>query len=483
MARFLGSTNYGQIAIALVPVSIATLFSDLGVKSALIKFISQYRHEKKNSELPALVYTGLIINSAIGLILSLTVFLLAGFIAQNVFRQAELTILIQIMSFNIFAVSLVGSTMAIFVGYEKMLYRSVINITYSVLKAILAPLLVILGHGPIGAALGQTVPELIAGIVGLALVFKIIIKKDRLKAPEEHFQIFKTFLRYGYPLFLSTLLTGGLTQLFNFLLALYATASLIGNYNAAINFGVLVSFMTLPIATALFPLYSKLTTKNNDLKLIYEKSVKYLALLTLPVVATLIALSDPMINVIYSNSYEAAAVYLSIYSLSFLTIGLGSISQGDLLNSQGRTDINLRATMMNLVVGVPLGFLLISSYGVLGLLIVQLTAPNIGFFYSFFWIRRNWKITIQWKTTAKLYAITAMTMISAYVLTTSLTMNPLFEFILGGGVIAVLYITLLPITRTIDSFDIKEIRKVIGIIKPIQQLAEPFLTIMEKIAK
>jgi hypothetical protein len=61
--------------------------------------------------------------------------------------------------------------------------------------------------------------------------------------------------------------------------------------------------------------------------------------------------------------------------------------------------------------------------------------------------------------------------------------DPLIELILGGGVIAVLYLTLLPITGAINSIDLKEVRKIIGAIKPIQQLAEPFLTVMERIAK
>ena len=83
----------------------------------------------------------------------------------------------------------------------------------------------------------------------------------------------------------------------------------------------------------------------------------------------------------------------------------------------------------------------------------------------------------------KMYGFTALSTISAYALTTSSTMSPLLELILGGSVIAVLYLTLLPITGAINSPDLKEIRKIIGPIKPIQQLAEPFLAVMERIAK
>ena len=89
VARFLGSTSYGQVTVAMVPVSIAALFWDVGVTSALIKYIAQYHSEKKVAELKVIARAGLLLNSAVGAILSLTTFLLSDLLATNVFHRLK----------------------------------------------------------------------------------------------------------------------------------------------------------------------------------------------------------------------------------------------------------------------------------------------------------------------------------------------------------------------------------------------------------
>ena len=43
VARILGSTSYGQVTIAMIPISLASMFTNLGVNSGLIKYTAQYR--------------------------------------------------------------------------------------------------------------------------------------------------------------------------------------------------------------------------------------------------------------------------------------------------------------------------------------------------------------------------------------------------------------------------------------------------------
>jgi len=66
VARFLGSTNYGQITIAMIPISIAGLFIDLGINGALIKYLAQYRSEGRIWEANSFLKAGLTINILAG---------------------------------------------------------------------------------------------------------------------------------------------------------------------------------------------------------------------------------------------------------------------------------------------------------------------------------------------------------------------------------------------------------------------------------
>ena len=63
---------------------------------------------------------------------------------------------------------------------------------------------------------------------------------------------------FSLPIYGAMLIAGALTQIQNLLMTRHIPNDVIGNYSAAMNFGALISFFTFPIATVLFPLFSKL---------------------------------------------------------------------------------------------------------------------------------------------------------------------------------------------------------------------------------
>lgn len=52
---------------------------------------------------------------------------------------------------------------------------------------------------------------------------------------------------------------------------------MIGNYQVAMNFMVLISFFTTPISTVLFPAFSKLSPERDEeaLHTVFQSSIKY----------------------------------------------------------------------------------------------------------------------------------------------------------------------------------------------------------------
>ena len=137
-----------------------------------------------------------------------------------------------------------------------MEFHSLTVIIHSILKSLLAPVLVLLGYGAFGAVLGNTTPILITGILGITIVVVAFLKDSSSRGSAlSNLQASKILLSYGYPLFLSTLLFKGLNQFYNILIAMYVDPSMIGNYKVATNFSVLITFLTMPIASVLFPLF------------------------------------------------------------------------------------------------------------------------------------------------------------------------------------------------------------------------------------
>jgi O-antigen/teichoic acid export membrane protein len=257
-----------------------------------------------------------------------------------------------------------------------------------------------------------------------------------------------------------------------------------GNYNAATNFGVLISFLTQPIATALFPLFSKLNFRKDDsLKIVFQSTVKYAALITMPIVTVLVTLSDQIIRIVYVHGFSYASQFLWIYTLNFIFNAVGAISLSNLLNSQGRTDINLRMTLSALIIGLPLCFVLIPTYGVLGLLIIQLLASKPGLFYGLWWIKRNFGFTVDWLSSVKILFVSLCTWAITRIILSLLGLRYLYEFFVGGFLIVVLFLLLLPLTETIDREDIRNIRSIGSAIKPLEPFVNLVLNILEKLIR
>jgi len=485
VARFLGSTSYGQVAVAMIPVSIAGLFRDLGVTSALIRYIAQYRLEKKVGELRRLMRAGLILNYTVGASLSLMTFLLSGHIAANVFHQPELKILIEVVSANLFAQSLLSTSQSIFIGFERMEFHSLTVIIYSLLKSLIAPALVLMGYGAFGAALGNTISLTVTGLLGVAIIV-IVFLRDR--APVEsalgQLEASKMLLSYGYPLFLSSLFTGGLSQFYNFLMAIYVGVSMIGNYRAATNFSVLIAFLTMPIGTVLFPLFSKLGPgEDSMLRLAFQKSVKYAALITVPVTSALILLSDQLVHIIYGSSYQFAPLFLRLCVVNSLFVGLGSISVGNLLNGQGKTRVTFLTNLINLCIGLPLSVILIPRFGIIGLLLTTIIATKPGLLFALWWIRENFGFTLDWVASAKIYVSAGIAYLAAFPLLSVLDGTDWVELLLGGGAFVLCYSLSVSLMGILDRGDIQNLRSIMGATGPLAPLFNLFLTIVERLMR
>jgi O-antigen/teichoic acid export membrane protein len=89
IANVLGSTAYGQYTVALIPVSTALLFQDLGMNQSLMRFSAKYRHEEHHEELKTVVMTGLIFSILTSLIISVLMYAFAGPIATMFLKHPE----------------------------------------------------------------------------------------------------------------------------------------------------------------------------------------------------------------------------------------------------------------------------------------------------------------------------------------------------------------------------------------------------------
>jgi O-antigen/teichoic acid export membrane protein len=489
IARLLGSDLYGLYGIVLITPNLIGVFRDWGINSAMVRCTAQYRSEDRASEVRSILISGIIFEIALGMALSAISFALSGYLATNIFHRPEITSLIQIASITILAGGLINAATAAFTGIEKMHLNSIMLICQSTIKTVIMITLVILGLGTSGAVLGYTVAMIIAGLIGVALVwtqYKNLPKLNNVKLEIKAYT--KSMLTYGTPLSLSTIISGFQSQYWAFLLPIFYVTnnSAIGNYGIANTFVVLIGFFATPITTMLFPAFSKLNPqKDKEILLnVFQSSIKYASLLVVPVAALVMCLAEPAVSTLFGKTYSTAPLFLALLAINYvLYTPFGSLSTGNFISSQGKTTFILYLNLIAAAIGFPMGYILILHFGVLGLIVTSLVTSIPTTIISLYWIRKHYGLTVDWRSSAKILLSSAIAAALAYVLISELGFSSWIRLIIGVVFFAFVFVAATLLTQTINKYDIENLRGMVSDLGIIGKIFNRVLNIIEKLMK
>jgi len=483
VARLLSPAEYGLVAIALIAPNLIQSIRDLGIDQATIKYTAQYNSENNTAKIKNILAAGISFELLLGCILSIVCFFLSGFLATNIFNRPEITPLIQIASFTILGGALLKAAQSAFTGYEKMQYHSITLIIQSIFKTGLMILLVLLGLGAYGAIIGTTIAYLIAGSTSIIILYITVYKKLQ-KENDNKLEIFatlKNMFKYGLPLSIAAILAGFLAQFYIFLIAIYCTDLIMGNYQVALNFAVLITVFVTPVTAILFPAFSKLNPQKEPetLRNIFQHSIKYASLLVVPATFAIMALSQPAVSTIFGEKYEFTPLYLTLYLITYLYTAFGNLSAGNLIKSQGKTKVNLKLTITSSAIGLILSLTLIPQFGILGLIATQLTAGIPSLMIALWWIKKHYKATIDWKSSTKILTASAIAAIPTYITATQLSIPNWLTLILGAAIYLTTYMITAPLIGAINKTDIQNLKEMLKTLGPVTPILTTPLKIIE----
>lgn len=485
IARLMGSDQYGLFMIVLSVPNLIGVVRNLGINSAMVRFTAKFRAESRLSEVRSVFAAGIIFEIVIGVVLSVFSFFAADFIAGAFFSRPEIVPLIQIASFYILAGGLTAAATAAFTGMEKMYLNSIMVVAQSVIKTVAIVVLVLFGLGVSGATIGHTAAAAVAGLIGV--IFVLFMYK-KLPAPFtgnlEIKAYTQTMLAYGIPLSFSTILSSFLAQFYVFLLPIFYLTdnSLIGNYNVALNFVVLITFFATPITTMLFPAFSKLDYQTDRLALgnAYRFSVRYSSLFVVPVAALVMCLSGPAVSTIFGSTYDSAGLFLSLLAISYLYSAFGNFSNGNLINSQGDTSFNLKLALVTACIGFPMGYLLIMNFGVLGLIATSLTACIPSLILALRFIKNKYGASVDWVSSGKILFSSGVSAVLTYMLVSMLSLASWLELFVGVLFFVVVFLFVALFSRTVGRSDVANLR---GVAAGLGFIAKPVNLVLNLIEK
>lgn len=301
---------------------------------------------------------------------------------------------------------------------------------------------------------------MIAVVVG-AIFFIRFYKMIGKHAENSFLENIKIMVLYGFPLYAANFLNTISSQFQVLVLAYFASNSEIGNFYVAARLLALVSVLAYPFS-ALFPAFSKVKVGTKELQTLFRLSTKYTSLAIIPATVFVMVLSKDVVYAFYGRSYTLAPEYLTLYVLTNLYAGFGSIVFGHMFNGLGYTRLSFYSTLVNFITFMPLVYILTSKYSVLGTLYAIIISQTLSLAYSVWASKKVLNLKFETISSAKIYLVSFIAAAPLILFSETLSFPYwIVNLIVRGITYFIVYLTLLPLSKAISSSDIENIETLV----------------------
>ena len=259
--------------------------------------------------------------------------------------------------------------------------------------------------------------------------------------------------------------------------------AMIGNYSIANNFTVFLTFFIFPLQAVLFPAFSKLDSlKDRELlKTIYSSSVKYSSLFMVPATMVIMVLSSPMVHTLYGDKWLSAPLFLGLIVASNLVVLLGNVSFSRLLYAMGETRMLIKLSIIDIAIGVPLAFLLIPPFGIVGLIIGStMIAPVSGLIIGVYWTWKKYGTKPDFSNSLKILLASTIASLLTLLFLQPFKVAALIVLLVGFTIFLLSYIFLIALVGAINQVDISNLRLLFSELAMVSKLLKIPLMLIEK---
>lgn len=439
VVRILGPSNYGLYSISLIiPSYLSTLFI-YSIPWASVRFPAKYKAEglieRSHSFLSSMVLVQLITS----IVAVLVMIPLSSFFSSTILGRPSLAVLIPIALFSVVGQALFYTSTSGFQGLEDMRSSSLLQVLQATTKLVVSVLLILTGFEITGAVIGYGASYLVSGIIGLILILSM--KRESISNKWTH-DLKQAFI-YSAPILPSVLVSGlaGVYQIT--LLSNYVSSDDIGGYGATLSILAVMALITYPVTSALFPLFSKVSSNNVRLAQIYSASIRYISILIVPAIVFLILFSSQILLVIFGKEFVFGYGMLIGLALTFVFVGLGELSWPSLLSGSGKTKAYFSISLLGSVATVIVSTFGVFYFGVYGVIIGTITGKLVSCLVSLIYFNKTYAKINLFSGIWKIYFASVLTSLPIYPLTL-LHLNDVL--VLGLGIVSFLLI-LIPVFR------------------------------------
>lgn len=349
IARELGADDLGILGFGLSFLGMFTFISNLGFDSAHNKRVSE--GEDLGACMGAYI-TIKIILTLIMVAVSLFVIVIYSYFYDGFSSgEEEAVVFILLAYYILWSLSLIPITT--FNSQRKQAKAQLPSIIEFLVRAPLIIFLVMAGFGIVYVALSY-----VAGAVVLASLGLVFLRGYPISRPDV--RILRKYGNFALPMSVIAMITTMYLYIDKVMIGFFVSTEEVGYYYGAQRIIMFVVISAAAVAILLFPTISSHHAKGeiSAINQLISRSERYLSMLIFPVVALIIALRDPIVEIILGGGFEDSGLILAFLSM-YALLAILNKPYSQVLTGMGRTGLAVVIAGVIFIVNFVLNLVLI----------------------------------------------------------------------------------------------------------------------------
>lgn len=471
LSRALSVEEYGLLFAVLSLLSFLKLFEGLGLSSAIVKFVPEFRVKEKFTNLKSTIVITLLVRTATSLAVATILWILAKPIALEFIGTAKAIPVIRILSIWFISMSIIGTGRSIFRALKDIPSNQSIELFRFTI------ILSIIGIFSYYVDLNVKMAALAFLISGFGTILWILFRLGKhveiLSRGEAVLtsSLTKKLLVFGLPLILGSLSGRVTSHIDTIVITSLLSAEKAGLYQVARPATRILQYAGMAVSIPLFPMISELWSKRDKEKIgstLYFIT-KFSFLFLIPATIVFIAFPDVIIRILFSYRYLEAASTVRILSITMVVMVMFIILNNTLLGI-GKNILYSKIYGLAAVLNFVGDIMLVPILGIDGAAIAFLTSFSIALILEFYYVRKFIEFPSPYVTIGKEILGGTLTLgiiyIAKYILPFPLWPKLITTVLVGGS----FYLIWIFKTATVEKDDVEVLTDILPIPDRIERL-------------
>lgn len=460
LARKMSLAEYGLFYAVFTLFAMLSIFRDMGIGQALVKYIAEFNVNKKYGMIKGSFVIGFMAQMAMSFIIYIILLIFSKQISLYFFHTYDAMPIILLLAVMFILMPIEKIFSFAFQGFQRIDFNSLIEFVRMLLVLIFIFIIFRYNASAIAPSLAYIIAYIIEGFIFAPLFLRTFPQFFKVKAVLTKELAKKIFL-FGLPVMIGLVGSMIITYTDTLVITYFRTLEEVALYQVAMPTAKLLLYFTGAISMVVLPMSSELWARKLKQKLILgvDNLYRYSFVLIIPLALLMVTYPEIIIKVFFGQKYVEAAFTLQILAIAGIIYTICLINS-NVLSGIGKPKENAKIILIAAIFNLVFDIILVPYIGINGAAIATLASYVIILIMTGREIKSALNVPMPWLSWMKNIVAGFLFLVIVTYLKSSITIfNDITEMVVIGGIGFAVYAVFIILFKVVD------MKEIIGIIR------------------